>query len=93
MFQSLTIHGATATLVWGYRTAAALRSWTIAQREGGWILTATLAQVDRFQCQQAATYKELLFEAPRPQGRWCWAIETLDVGPNHLRATLGQPLQ
>lgn len=93
MFDSLRLHGATATLVWGYRTAAELRSWSIVKGHEHWTLTATIAKADRFQCQQAITYKELLFEAPRPQGRWCWAIETIDVGPNEIRATLGPPLQ
>jgi hypothetical protein len=93
VFQSLTIHGGQATLVWGYRPVAVLTSWRITKAEDGWRLTATLAARDRWQVAQAAKLKELLFEAKRDRGRWCWELEQIDVGTNEFRAILGKPLQ
>lgn len=97
MFQSLTIHGGgaagPASLVWGYRQVAVLTTWRITKADGGWRLTATLAARDKWQVEQAAKLKELLFTAPRDKGRWCWTLEQIDVGTHELRAILGQPLQ
>lgn len=93
MFRALTLRGGRATLVWGYRPVALLTTWRITKAAGGWRLTATLATRDRFQVEQAAKLKELLFEAPRDRGRWCWQLEHVDVGTSELRAVLGQPLQ
>ena len=93
MFDALTIRGGTATLVWGYRAVAVLTTWRITKAMGGWQLTATLARADRWQCQQAATRKELLFEAPRDRGRWCWELIDVTVGTTELRAILGNPIQ
>lgn len=94
MFQSLTLHGGTASLLWGYRTAAALRSWRIAKHDGKWLLTATIARADAFQLRQ----RPLLFTAPHEKGRdgwWAWGVESIEVGPPYtsLRATLGPPEQ
>lgn len=89
MIQNLTLHGGTASLLWGYRTAAVLKTWRIAKREGKWTLTATIERVDAFQARQ----KPLLFTAPRAGGFWAWPIESLDMGPNQLRAILGPPEQ
>lgn len=94
MFHSLRLHGGPATLVWGYRTAAELRSWSIAHVGGHWTLIATISRADAFQCRQAIAYRELLFEAPRAQGRWCWSVDGhLQIDGNQLRAILGPPLQ
>ena len=92
MFQSLTIRGGPATLVWGYRPVAILTSWHITKADTGWRLTATLAGRDRWQVEQAAKLKELLFTAPRDKGRWCWELQDITVGATELRAILGQPL-
>jgi len=93
VFTRLTIHGARASLLWGYRPVAILTSWRIAQVEGQWRLSATLAQADVWQCRQAANHHELHFTAPRDKGRWCWELLDITVGTTELRATLGQPLQ
>ena len=93
MFNSLTLHGGQASLLWGYRQVAVLTTWRITKKADGWHLTATLARADRWQCQQAVTYNELLFEAPRDRGRWCWELKNVDVGTTELRAILGNPLQ
>jgi hypothetical protein len=93
VFQSLTIRGGLASLVWGYRPVAVLTSWRITKADGGWKLTATLAARDKWQVEQAAKRKELLFEAPRDKGRWCWSLVDVNVGTNELRAILGNPIQ
>lgn len=91
MIRDLTLHGGTASLLWGYRTAAVLKSWRITKdkKQGKWTLTGTLARVDAFQARQTP----LIFTAPRDKGMWCWPIESIDMGPNHLRAILGPPEQ
>ena len=93
MFTALRIRGAAATILWGARPAATLRSWSIAQVKGQWTLTATADRVDAYQCRQ----RPLLFTAPHEQGRdgwWAWGVESFDlVGPNQIRATLGPPEQ
>jgi hypothetical protein len=94
VFDSLTLHGGRASLLWGYRPVAVLTSWRIARAEDHqWRLSATLTQADAWQCGQAAKYRELLFTAPRDKGRWCWELLDVTVGTTELRATLGQPLQ
>ena len=87
MFTHLSLRGTQASLLWGYHTAAALTTWHIAKQAGGWKLTATIARADRFQLRQ----KPLLFTAPRKGGFWAWGVESVDVGPSSLVATLGPP--
>lgn len=88
MFKNLTLRGVAGSLVWGYRTAAELRSWRIGKAaDGKWTLTGTFARVDRFQVRQ----RPLLFTAPREHGLWAWPIETLQVSDAGLTATLGPP--
>jgi hypothetical protein len=93
VFDRLTLHGARAALLWGYRPVAVLTSWRIVKAPGAWKLSATLERADAWQCGQAAKCHELLFTAPRDKGRWCWELTDVNVGTNELRATLGQPLQ
>ena len=94
MFDRVTVRGGAGELLWGYRAAATLRSWTITKADKGtWHLSGALDTADRFQCAQAITRKELLFTAPRDKGRWCWRVLHLDMGTNQIRATLGAPLQ
>jgi hypothetical protein len=85
----ITLHGGTASILWGYHTAAELASWRIAQRRGQWVLTAAIRRADAFQLRQ----RPLLFTAPRDKGSWAWGIETIEVGPTGVRATLGKPEQ
>ena len=105
MFKGITLRGKTGSIVWAYRPAAALTTWTItSQRETyentsgtlslkpspGYTLTATLGpHVDRFQLRQ----RPLLFTAPRTGGLgfWCWPVQTLTVGERTLLASLGPP--
>jgi hypothetical protein len=90
VFDSLTIHGGAGSVLWGYRVAVELKTWRIVRVKdegGGWILSATIARIDKFQARQAP----LLFTAPRPQGFWAWPITTIDIGETSLRATLGPP--
>lgn len=86
---SLTVRGTKGSVLWGYRSAADFTSWTIARPEGHWQLLAVLLRVDRFAIRQ----RPLLFAAPRQQGFWCWAIESIDVGDHRLLARLGPPEQ
>jgi hypothetical protein len=90
VFTNLALHGGAATLLWGDREAAVLSSWQIVRASRHqWQLTATITRTNPFYCRQ----RPLLFAAPRTRGFWTWAVETLDVGPRTLQATLGQPLQ
>jgi hypothetical protein len=98
VFQSLhggiRLVGRAGSLLWGYHTAAALTTWRIAKNEAGqWILTATFARVDAFQCRQ----RPLLFTAPREgahDGWWAWGVDgTIEMGKRHLRVRLGPPEQ
>jgi hypothetical protein len=100
MFKAITLRGTTATLAWGYRTAAALSVWTVsrsldeAKGTYAWTLAATLGpQCDRFQVRQAEARKELVFTAPRKGGHWVWPVRTVTVGERRLTATLGPPEQ
>lgn len=94
MFRDLTLRGPSATLVFGYRTAAALTTWALARRVDtqtntyAWTLTAMLGTpVDRFQLRQ----RPLLFTVPRRGGFGVWPVQTLQVGERSLVATLGPP--
>lgn len=95
MFESVVLRGGTASLLWGYRTAATLTNWRIqkkatkVQKDSAWTLTATVQQCDAFQARQ----RPLLFTAPRDKGRWCWEVREISIGERSLTATLGPPLQ
>ncbi len=92
MFNSLTLRGTRGAVLWGYREAVVLRSWSIAQDKQSkvWKLTGVPERVDAFQARQ----KGLLFTAPRAEARdgfWAWAVEALDVFPGKIIARLGPP--
>lgn len=89
MLGTLTLRGSTASLLWGYRTAAVLTSWRIYKEKGQWMLSATLERADAFQCRQ----RPLMFTAPRSGGFWSWGIESVQVGTSQLVAKLGPPEQ
>lgn len=93
MFDRISLHGARASLLWGYRPVAVLTSWRITKAPEAWTLSATLSRADAWQCGQAAKLQELLFTAPRDKGRWCWQLLDVTIGTRELRATLGPPLQ
>lgn len=81
--------GPPAGLLWGYRTAATLRAWTIAKIDGQWTLKASIESIDPFQARQTP----LLFTAPRTGGMWAWPVIDLQVGAHSLVAKLGPPEQ
>ncbi len=87
MFDQLRLHGAEGSIVWGYRPAAVLSAWVVAKTSTGWVLTATVARADAFQCRQSP----LLFTAPRDKGVWAWGIDELTLNGNRLTARLGPP--
>lgn len=90
MFEHLRIHGGSASILWGYRTAAVLKRWHISKnKEGRWVLRATVDRLDAFQARQ----KPLLFTAPRAKGMWAWPIESITVNANAVMAQLGLPEQ
>lgn len=91
MFESVTLRGRSAALLWGYRTAATLKEWTIAKgkKTGTWTLTATIEKADAFQARQ----RPIRFAAPRERGHWYWEVQEIHLGERQLTATLGQPLQ
>ena len=84
-----SIRGVVGRITWSYYTAAALHGYTVTRSpENRWTLVATPVQMDAFKLAQ----RPLHFVAPHERGEWRWVIETIDVGPTELRATLGPPL-
>lgn len=84
------------TILWGYRPAARLRSWSIHRQKvndkatANWTLEATVESIEAFMVRQ----QPLVFAAPRRKGGfWLWPVigNVQQVGTNQLRATLGQP--
>lgn len=92
MFDRLVLRGATASIVWGYRTAAQLGAWTITRDKTNWILRATVQGVDRFMVKQ--TKPTRYFVAPRHYGHCAWPVAgDVRVETNTLVATLREPEQ
>jgi hypothetical protein len=91
MFHSITLHGAAASIVWGYQTAVDLRAWRIVRTKQGWELTATTALVN----PRCARKSPLYFTAPRKPGPlWCFpVIGELVITGTSLTAPLGPPEQ
>jgi hypothetical protein len=96
VFEAVTLRGVTGSILWGYRVAAELRSWTIyhhrpdVHHDARWTLRATFARVNRFDLRQ----RPLVFTAPRPGlPMTCWPLHTasVQVGETQLQATLGPP--
>lgn len=90
MFDRLRLFGTRASILWGYRPVATLRSWSIVKLRGVWTLKADASQLDAFQLTQ----RPLRFTAPRKGGFWSWPVERLErTGATSLTAQLGQPEQ
>ena len=90
MFRSVALHGGTASLVWGYHTAADLRAWRIHRHAKGWQLTATLASINGYRSRKTPLY----FTAPYHKGHWCFpVVGELVISGRSLTATLGPPEQ
>jgi hypothetical protein len=90
-FKQLNVRGAGGALLWGYREVATIASWRIVKINQQWTLTATVRQLDAFQCRQRPG--ELRFISPHKHGFWCWPVKTLRLGTQSLMATLGPPEQ
>jgi hypothetical protein len=92
MFDAITIHGAAASIVWGYHTAARLKTWSIARVNGHWTLSATIERAEPFMLRRSS----LLFTAPHEgsrKGMWAWSISSVQIGGQSLIARLGPPEQ
>jgi hypothetical protein len=83
---SLTLTGASASLRWGYHTAATLESWALDRDEHGRVLTATVTHADTFRLSQ----RPLVFEMPHANGVTRWRIIELQISGASLNARLGQ---
>lgn len=93
-WRSLAIRGREGSILWGYRSAARLVSWSIRRetnpKRGPWELTATFAQADPIGLRQ----KGLAFTAPRlGGGHWYWPVLEIQVGATSILARLGPPEQ
>jgi hypothetical protein len=91
VFDRITLHGAGATILWGYHPAAELTAWRIWKRSDGvWTLAGRVGRHDPFQCRQSP----LMFTAPRDKGMWAWGIEgDVRIVKGKLAAILGPPEQ
>jgi len=92
MFRSLTVRGPAGAILWGYRTAAVVRSWAVvrARAAGGpvWTLTATVERVSPFELRQSG----LMFSAPREGGFFVFPLlEAPRVAGGTVTARVGPP--
>jgi hypothetical protein len=76
-------------ILWGYRPAIILKTWSIKREQAVWKLRAEFDQIDPFQARQ----RPLLFSAPRKKGFWLWPVEEIVIGNSLVEATLGAPEQ
>jgi hypothetical protein len=89
MFTRLTMTGHGGAVVWGYRTAAQLKTWTATKNDKGqWSLRGECLARDDYQLRQ----HPLTFAATRPQGYFTWPILSLRVEQNQVVAKLGPPV-
>lgn len=77
------------SILWGYRPAITITSWSIRREDNRWKLRAECDHIDAFHARQ----RPLVFSAPRKNGFWLWPILELTVGNRQLVAILGQPEQ
>lgn len=94
LFRELAIRGQAGSLVWGYQTAVAFRSWHIKREtdptRGPWTLLGSFTTINRHYAKQ----KGLRFTAPRlGRGVWCWPVLDVQLGDDALIAQLGHPEQ
>lgn len=83
---SFAIRGPSASVHWGYHSAARLGAWTITASDMGGELTAKVESADTFKLSQPA----LTFRVPRPNGSvWKWPILSLQYADGRLSARLG----
>jgi hypothetical protein len=91
VFRHLRLRGVGGAILWGYRQAATLRTWTIRKdADDRWTLRATLERAEPFQLRQTP----LLFSAPRAGGYWAWGLDAApQIHDGQLVAKLGPPEQ
>jgi hypothetical protein len=92
MFDTLRIRGTAASILWGYRPAAVLKTWAIARVKNQWTLVATIERIEPFMIRQ----RPLLFTAPRERARdgmWAWGVDSVQLSDRSLIAKLGPPEQ
>jgi hypothetical protein len=83
---ALEIAGVSASLRWGYSSAATLGAWSVTKREDGcWTLRSVVIVSDTFRVAQ----RPLVFEAAHAKGSWRWPVLELQAGEGSLTATLG----
>jgi len=83
---AVEIDGVTASLRWGYTSAATLGTWTLTKRDDGrWSLKAVVVLADTFRVSQ----RPLVFEAPHANGVWRWPVVELQMLDGSLTATVG----
>lgn len=92
MFNAITVRGVNGRVVYGYHTAATLRTWSVTRSQNRWSLRGAVTQADRFQLRQP----ELLFQSPRlqkPVGFWVWPVlpYSIQVEGETLTARLAPP--
>jgi hypothetical protein len=88
VFERLSLTGKEGSVVWGYRTAVRLTSWTATKTDKGWTLRGAFIDLDAFQVKQSP----LTFAAVRPQGYLTWPVLSLRVEHHVVIAKLGQPV-
>lgn len=87
--------GVNGSIVWGYHTAVALRTWSVRKttdqktNRPQWILRGSVERIDTFQARQ----KPLLFSVKRPKGAYLsWGIERVQIAnTREVMAVLGPP--
>jgi hypothetical protein len=88
VFRNITLRGGAGSITWGYRTAAAVRGWSLYKNEKNeWRLVASIDRADRFQLSRSG----LRFNAPRPGGFFSFPVLGVTVGREQLTARLGPP--
>jgi hypothetical protein len=97
VFQTITLRGVEGAIVWAYKPAVTLGSWSVKHDKTGpgptrgFELRATIiGAVDSFSLRQ----RPLLFTAPRRgrnAGYFCFPVQQLRVNEQTLTATLGPP--
>lgn len=94
--QSLTLKGRAGSLVWGYKPAATLATWTIERKRDEWqtgwewtLRAGLTGKIDAFALRQ----RPLLATLPRKGGFLTFPVRRLDVieTPPGVLATLGPP--
>jgi hypothetical protein len=83
-----SISGVVGRIEWAYHVAAELQGYVVTRSpENRWSLVATPTRADPFQLRQ----RPLVFVGPTAHGDLCFPIESIDVGPTYIKATLGAP--